>query len=177
VCSSDLVDLDRAETKPLKPRGGTRGAHEVRQVVPRGTVAEAPEIDARQDDLAVTLRDAAPDLGKNGLGAPAARLPPDERDDTEVARERAAVLDLHEGADAIESRVGLDAADRADVTRDEARRLLARLCNDGDVLGERLAAEVRAAPRHVDAAVRPRGAGGRFARLRERLVRDAAGAD
>ena len=91
------------------------------------------------------------------LGAAAARRAAHERDDAEVARERAAVLDLHERAHAVEPRVGLDAADRTDVAGDERGGLLAALRDDDDVLGqagERVAAEVRAAAGDVDAAVR-----------------------
>ena len=52
--------------------------------------------------------------------------------------------------------------------------------DDDDVLGqagERVAGEVRAAAGDVDAAVRARGARGFLARLRDGLVRDAAGVD
>ena len=48
-----------------------------------------------------------------------------ERDHAEGATEAAAVLHLDERADAIEARVGLDAADRADVARHRVRDLLA----------------------------------------------------
>ena len=110
----------------------------------------------------------------------AARGAAHERDHAEVAREAAAVLHLDERAHAVEPRVGLDAADRADVAGDERRRLLAALRDDDDVLGqagERVRGEVRAAARDVDAAVRPRGPRGLPCATSRRLVRDAAGVD
>ena len=145
-----------------------------------GAVAVAAEVDAGEDDLAVALRDAAADLAEHGLGGAAARGAAHERDDAEVARERAAVLHLDEGAHAIEPRIRLDAADRADVAGDERRRLLAAARDDDDVVrqaGERVAGEVRAAAGDVDAAVRARRACRLLARLRDRLVRDAARVD
>ena len=130
-----MVDLDRAEPQPLEPRRRARLADEPRQVVAGGAVAEAAEVDAGEHDLAMALRDAALDLGEHRSGAAAARGAAHERDDAEVARERAAVLDLHERANAIEARVGLDAADRADVAGDERGGLLASLRDDDDVRG------------------------------------------
>src|SRR5262245_59341189 len=120
-----MVDLDRGEPKTLEARRRTGFPHEARQAVPRIPVAIAAEIDARQDDLAVALVDAARDLTEHGMRAAAPRTSADEWDDAEVAGERAAVLHLHERADTVEPRVGLDAADRADVAGDEAGRLLA----------------------------------------------------
>ena len=128
----------------------------------------------------MALRDAAADLAEHGLGRAAARGAADERDDAEAARERAAVLHLDEGAHAVEAGVRLDAADRADVARDELRRLLAPPRDDDDVVrqaGERVPGEVRAATGDVHAPVRARRASRLLARLRNGLVRDAARVD
>ena len=169
-----MVDLDRGEAEALEPGRRTRLAHEPRQAVAGGAVAVAAEVDPGENDLAVTLRDAATDLAEHGVGGAAARGAAHERDDAEAARERAAVLHLDERANAVEARVGLHAADRADVARDELRRLLAPARDDDDVLrqaGERVAGEVRAAAGDVDPPVRARRASGLLARLRDRLVR------
>src|SRR5690348_17186557 len=96
-------------------------------------VAVAAEVDPRQDDLAVSLRDAALDLPEDVGGAAAARRSPHEWNHAEVARERAAVLHLDERADAVEPCICLDAADRADIAGDERRRLLAPLRDHHDV--------------------------------------------
>ena len=117
---------------------------------------------------------------RTAIGGTAARGAAHERDHAERAGEAAAVLHLHERADAVEARVRLDAADRADVARDEARRLLAPSRHDDDVVrkpGERVGGEVRSAPGDVDAPVRARRASRLLARLRHGLVRDAAGVD
>src|SRR5919197_2787283 len=110
--------------------------HEARERVARLAVAIAAEVDARQDDLAVPLLDTAPHLTEDGRGAAASRRPAHERDDTEGAREAAPVLDFYEGADAVEAGVGLDAADRPDVARDELGRLFAPTRDDDDVFGQ-----------------------------------------
>ena len=81
----------------------------------------------------MSVPDAARDLGKHGSGGAAARPAADERDDAERARERAAVLDLHEGTRPLEPRVGLHAADRADVAGNDIGNVLARLRDDRDV--------------------------------------------
>ena len=128
----------------------------------------------------MALVDAASDLGQHGVGTAAARRAADERDHAEVAGERAAVLDLHERAHAVDPRVGLNAADRPDVACDERRGVLAPSCDHGDIrgqAGEGAAIEVRAAAGQIDAAVRPRRARRSLAALRDGLVRDAAGAD
>ena len=129
----DVVDLDRGEAEPIEARRRAGLAHEPRQVVARFTVAEAAEVDPGQHDLAVALLDAAADLAQHGGGGTAARGAANERDHAEAARERAAVLDPDEGADAFEPRVGLNAADRADITGDERRALLGRAGDDSDV--------------------------------------------
>jgi hypothetical protein len=175
-----VVDLDRGETEALEARRRACLAHEAREVVAGGAVAVAAEVDAGEDDLAVALCDAAADLREHCVGAAAARRAADERDDAEVAREAAAVLHLDEGADAVEPRIRLDAADRTDVAGDELRRLLAAARDDDDVVRqarERVLCEVRAAAGHVDAAVGARGARGLLARLRDGLVRHAARVD
>src|SRR5207247_3319388 len=98
----------------------------------------------------------------------------------EVARKAAAVLDLDEGTHAIEPSVGLDAAEGSDVTGHECRRLLASAGDHGDVggqAGEGVAAEIRGAAGHVDAAMSPGCARGGLPRLPYGFVRDAAGVD
>ena len=113
------IDESRSRSTP----GSRAGlADEPRQRVAGLAVAEAAEVDAGEDDLAVALRDAALDLAEHRVGAAAARRPADERDHAEGAREAAAVLDLHERARPVEPRVGLDAADRADVAGDGVRQ-------------------------------------------------------
>ena len=151
----DVVDLDRREAEPLEPGRRAGLPDEPRQAIARGPVAVAAEVDPGQDDLAVALSDAAADLAEHGVGRAAARGAAHERDHAEAARERAAVLHLDEGANAVEPRVRLDAADRADVARDELRRLLAPASDHDDVVrqpGERVAGEVRTAAGDVDPA-------------------------
>src|SRR5213082_2150879 len=175
-----VVDLDRREPESLEPRCLTGGTDEPRQVESLLTVAIAAEVDAREHDFAMPLRDAAGDLGEHGARAAAARTAPDERDDAEVAREAAAVLDVDERADAIEARVSLHATERADVARDEVRRRLAPARDDRDVVrqaDERVSGEIRSAAGDEDATVRARRPSGRLARLAHGLVRDAAGVD
>ena len=148
--------------------------------MPGGAVAEAAEIDAGEDDLAVALCDALADLAEDGLGAAAARCAANERDDAERARERAAVLDLDERPDPVEPRVRLHAGDRTHVAGDGLDGLLDLAGDDRDVLGqpgERGVREPGAAAGHIDASVRACGARGGLARLREAFVRDAAGVD
>src|SRR6476661_7970883 len=121
----DVIDLDRGEAQALEPRRRARLPDEPREAIAGGAVAVAAEVDPREDDLAVALANAAADLPEHGLGRAAARGASHQRDDAETAAERAAVLDLDEGANAIETRIRLHTADRADVARDELRRLLA----------------------------------------------------
>src|SRR5207302_6182544 len=97
------------EAKPGESGNRAGFADEPRQVVAGGAVAVAAEIDPRQDDFAVTLRDTAADLGEHGVGGATARGAADERDHAEVAREAAAVLHLDEGAHAVEPGIRLDA--------------------------------------------------------------------
>src|SRR4029453_397234 len=98
-------------------RHGAELAHEPRQVVARVAVAVAPEVDPREHDLAMALLDAPPHLTQHRLRRTAARGAAHLRDDAESAGEAAAVLHLHERADAVEPRVRLDAADPAPVAR------------------------------------------------------------
>ena len=81
----------------------------------------------------VTLGDAAPDLGQHRVGAAAPRLAANERDHAERAGERAAVLDLDECTDAIETMLGANAADRTDVPGDGLGDLLASPGDHDDV--------------------------------------------
>ena len=174
-----VVDLDRREPQSLDPGNRARLADEPRERVPRLPVAEAAEVDSGEDDLAMTLADAPPDLREDRRGAAAPRATADERDHAERARERAAVLDLHERARSLEARGGVDAADRAHVARHGRRALLARAGDDR----ARSARHPRRRPRDsraagdVDAPVRPRCTGDRLPRLRDRLVRHAARVD
>src|SRR5581483_4546511 len=135
---------------------------------------------AREHDLLVALLDAPAHFGQDRGGAAAARRAADERDHAEVARERTAVLDLHERAHTVEARVGLHAADRADVAGDERRSLFTPTRDDGDAgrqAGERGGRQVRRTSGEVDATVRARRARGGLSRLRNGLAGDAAAAD
>ena len=125
----------------------------------------------------MALADAARDLPQHRVGATAPRSAAHERDHAEVARERAAVLHLDECAHAVEARVSLYTADRAHVAGDERGRLLAPLCDDEHVArqaAERFCREICTAAGDVDARVGTRCARRFLARLRKRLVRDAA---
>ena len=80
----DVVDLDRREPQPLEKTNDDTGlAYKPRQVVAGVAVAVAAEIDAGEHDLAVALRDAAPDLDARtaGVGGTAPRRAAHERDD------------------------------------------------------------------------------------------------
>ena len=154
----DVVHLDRGEPE----------ARQARRRPPRGRAARAcsrprgrgaAEVDARQHDLAVALLDAAPNLGEDRLRPPAARRAAHLRDHAEIAREAAAVLNLDERAHPVETCIRLDAADRADVTGDEAGVSSLGLATTMTFAGrprEGVAGEVRAAAGDVDPAVRPR---------------------
>ena len=137
--------------------------------------------------FAVALRDALADLFEHGPGAARPGSAAHERDHAEVARERAAVLDLHEGPHAIEAGVGLHAPDRTDVAGDERSRVLAAPRDDDHVRRQprerlpgracRAAAQVRRAAGQVDAAVCARRARSSLTALRDGLVGDAARTD
>ena len=160
-----VVHLDRGEPEAPQPRRGSRLANEPGQRIAALAVAVAAEVDPGQDNLPVPLVDPPPHLSQHRLGAAAPGRPTDERDDTEVAREAASVLDAHECANAVETSVGLHAADRPDVASDEGWSLLAPPPDDDDVLGqagEPVAREVRAAAGHEDTSVRAGRARGRL---------------
>src|SRR2546430_343966 len=107
-----MVDLDRREAEPLEPGHGADLAHQSRQCTTGHAVPIAPEVDAREDNLPVSVRDAPPHLVEHRGRGPTARRTADERDHAKVAREAAAVLDLHERAHAVEPSISLYAADR-----------------------------------------------------------------
>ena len=175
-----MVDLDRREPQPLQAGGRPGGAHEPRQVEAGVAVAVAAEVDSRQHDFPMPLLDPTADLCEHGICRATARCAAHEWDDAEVAREAAAVLHLDERAHAVEAGVGLNAADRADVTGDESGRLLAALRHDDDVLREArkcIRGKVGAAAGDVHAAMRPRSTRRFFAGLGQRLVRHTARVD
>ena len=121
-----MVDLDRGEPQAFEALDRARLAHEPGERVAGGPVTEAAEVDTREDDLAVTLADPALDLASARRAALRLLvLTAHQRDHAERARERAAVLDLHERAHPVEPVLRLDARDRADVTGDERRGVLA----------------------------------------------------
>ena len=101
----------------------------------RRRVAKTAQVDPGEHDLVVALRDAAADLVQDGVGRATARTAANKRDHAEGAAEGAAVLDLHEGAHAVQPYVSVDAADRPEIAGDEVGRLLARARHDHDVLG------------------------------------------
>src|SRR6266576_4243995 len=175
-----MVDLDRRQAQPLEAGNGAHLAHESRQGVAGRAVSVAAEVDPREDNLLVTVRDAPPNfIEHRGHGA-ATRSTTDKRNHAEVAGEAAAVLDLHERAHAVETGTCLNAPDRAHVSGHEGRCLLARPGNHGHVgwqAREGVAGEIRSAAGHVNATVRACRARGRLARLSDGLVRDAARVD
>ena len=102
-----------------------------------------------------------------------------ERDHTERARERAAVLDLHECACPLEASVGLHAPDRTHRSRDGLGNVLARARHDGDVgRGDvERSFEVGGAPGDVYVLMRAGCTRDRLSGLRDGLVRHAARVD
>ena len=176
---ADVVHLDRREAQPRQTGRGAGLAHEPRQVVAGGAIAVAAEVDAGEDDLAMTLANAARDLSQHSGGWAAPRSSPHLRDHAERAREAAPVLHLDEGADAIEASFRLDARDGADVACDRGGRVLARLAHYDDVVGEpseRVRRKIRRAAGDEDPSVCASQPRDRLARLRHGLVRHAAGA-
>src|SRR6266700_4979150 len=115
----DVVDLDRRQPQAVETGHRPNRAHEPRQLVAGRAVAVATEVDAGEDDLAVPLLDAAADLVEHGCRRAAPGSAADERNDAEVAGEAAAVLDLHKCPHPIETRVRLNAPERADVAGHE----------------------------------------------------------
>ncbi len=175
---SDVVDLDRGEAQTLDAVDRACLADESGERVARASVAEAAEVDAGEHDFAVPLGGAAPNLGEHRGSVAAAGRAADERDHAEVARERAAVLDLHERPHTIEPMLRPDAADRADVARDRVCRLFARPCDDGHVAGEPVeprTGKAGGATRHEHTRVGARRPRYGLARLRHGLVGHAAG--
>ena len=174
-----VIDLDRGEAEPVDSRDRARLTHELRKPVPGLAIAEAAEVDTREHDLAMSLGHAAPYLAEHVLCTPAPRAAAHERDHAERARERAAVLDLHERARALEPGLALDAADRADVAGDRRGCLLAGLRDDVHVLGQPSEGtlEVRRAAGDVDAVMSARSPCHGLPRLGHRLVRHAARVD
>ena len=80
------------------------------------------------------LLDAARDLGEHRFGRRLREAPRTSGMTQKPHEKLAAVLHLHERAHAVEPRVGLHAADRADIPGDRGRRLLAAPRDDDDVL-------------------------------------------
>src|SRR5262249_9208400 len=111
----DVVDLDRGQPETPEPAHRSGLPDEPPHPVAARAVGEAAEVDAREHDLAMSLFDALADLSQDRGRAAAARGSADERDHAELAREAAAVLNADECTYAVEPRVGLNAADRADV--------------------------------------------------------------
>src|SRR6478736_3078011 len=99
----DVVDLDRGEPQALDAGCRTGLPDEPGERVARGPVAEAAEVDAGEHDLAMPLGDPASYLAEHRARATAPRGSADEGDHAERARERASVLDLHEGPHTIEA--------------------------------------------------------------------------
>ena len=176
--STWLTSIDE-KPQPLQAGRRARLPHESRECVTGGPVAEAAQVDARQHDLAVSVRDAPPDLGEHGSGRATSRSSADEGNHAERARERAPVLDLHECSDAIEAVVGGHAADRADVAGDEGGRLVACPPSDDDARRQarKGAVEVRGAPGDVHRVRRAGRPADGLTRFRDRLVRHAARVD
>ena len=147
------IELSRSRSSPgVAPtsrtrRGRSKPAARSRKqprLIPVRTTSRWPCVDAPATSRSTASARAA------------ARCAADERDHAEPARERAAVLDLDERPHPVEPRVGLDAADRADVAGDERGGLLGAARDDGDVrrAGRRARpGEVRGAAGQVDAFV------------------------
>ena len=175
----DVVHLDRGEPEPFDARERACLADEPREGVAGLAVAEAAEVDAGEDDLTVPLLDAPADLREHGRRGPAPGRATHLRDHAEGAGEGAAVLDPDERPPAVELVLGRDAPDGTDVCRDEPRCVVAGARGDDDVLGRagERAFEARRAARHVDRPGRARGPCCRLPRLRDGLVRHAAGVD
>jgi hypothetical protein len=177
---TEVVDLDRREPETRETRDRAGLPHEAREVVPGGAVAEAAEVDAGQDDLAVALLDPAADLSQDRGCRSAAGRTSDVGDHAERTAEATAVLNLHERTHAVETDADVRTAESADVGRNEARSVLAPHRDDSHVpgqAGEGPPREIRAAAGHVHPLRPPRRAPRCLSRLRNRLVRDAARAD
>src|SRR2546425_11982588 len=106
-----MVDLDRRQPETREARRRSCLPNEPRERVTRFSIAITAEVDSGQHDLYVPLDDSSSNLFEDCRSRPAARRTSHERDDAEVAREAAAVLNLHEGPHALQPRIGLNAAD------------------------------------------------------------------
>ena len=179
--STWLISIDERRRRARPGRLAGR-ADEPRERVARVAVAEAAEVDAREHDLACgPARRAAGSRASTASARAAARAAADERDHAEVAREAAAVLDLHERANALEPRVV--------VARSRARRRRRRPRPASPRCGGRTTTTLPGRPSSASPPrfaaqpvtytrpMRARGARRRLARLRQRLVRDAARVD
>ena len=122
----------RAAPARSRRRPAARG-EQVGQAHPRRPVAEAAEVDAGQDDLAVALAGPAGDIGEHIGGGPAAARPAHLRDHAVAACERAAVLHLDVGPRARERRLRAGASEVTHPPGDERRDRLGRAAQDGDV--------------------------------------------
>src|ERR1043166_6109186 len=132
---SPTVTIARAATpQPPQLRRRSRRADEVWQRAARLAVAVAAEVDPRQDDLAVTLADTFPHLAQHGFGGATPGGTANQWNYAERTGKAAAVLHAYERAHAVELRLRLHAADRADVAGDELRRLLATTSHYHDVV-------------------------------------------
>jgi hypothetical protein len=115
--STWLTSID--ESRRRSTPGASRLADEPGERVAGGAVAEAAEVHAGQDDLAMPCA-ARRRISPSTASAVRLRVARGRGDHTEGARERAPVLDLDERAHPIEPVLGVDAADRADVAATKA---------------------------------------------------------
>ena len=140
-------------------------------------VAIAPEVDARENDLPMSLLHALSNLGQDSIRRAAPGGTTHLRNDAEPAREAAAVLDLDEGSDAIEADRSVRAPQHADVRGHLLGCLLAGSRDNPDVVGkagELATGQVRRAPGQVDLPGAARRAPDGLPRLSHRLMRDTA---
>src|SRR5262245_54200037 len=156
-----MIHLDRGEAQTLQAGDGADLAHEPIEPIAGVAIAEAAQVDAREHDFWMTLRDPALDLGEHRRRSPAPSGAAHLRDHAEAAAEAAAVLDLDERPNALEAMLGLNAPDRTDRAGDRRRSILTRPAHDAHVArgGGECAREVRAAAGHVDLPVAARGPG------------------
>ena len=178
--SRHVIDLDRRESETLESLDRAGRPDQLGKRESGGTIPKASEVDAGEHDL--TGGPGQPDgrSREHGVCRPAPRAAPDERGCTERTGERAAVLDLHEGAHPFDPVIVLNAPDRADVNGDGVGEFLAPSRNDLDVprqSGEGVAREIRRTPCHVDAACLRSCLRRSLPRFRHCLVRHAARVD
>ena len=172
-----MVDLDRREPEPGETGHGARLAHKPGERVAVLAVAIAPEVDARKNDLPMSLLHALTNLGQDSVGSAAPGGTTHLRNDAEPAREAAAVLDLDEGSDAVEA----DRSVRAPSTPTSADTFSAVSSLGAETIadvvgqpGELVTRQVRRAPGHVDPPGAARRAPDGLSRLSHRLMRDTA---